>query len=515
MSTSFLLRWTCASLLASQLTAFAAEPYVAPLRPGPFTSDAASFTQYRAPDWFRDAKFGIWSHWGPQAVPRAGDWYARNMYIQGHPQYQHHLDHYGHPSKTGYKDIIPLWKAERFDPDALMALYVKAGAKYFVSMGVHHDNFDLWDSHYHRWNAVNMGPHRDIVGAWQQAAHKYGLPFGVSEHLGASYAWFATSHGHDQTGPLAGVPYDGADPAYQDLYHPAHDEGLHGNLDNWYATSPAWHREWFTRISDLIDTYHPDLLYSDGGLPFGAVGRTLLANYYNDNMARHGGRLTAVYNHKSQGSGDGAAADGVLDVERGVLGGISPTPWQTDTSIGDWFYSDNYKYKTTADVIYMLADIVSKNGNLLLNVVQYADGSLPPESRKFLDEMAVWMAANGEAIYGTRPWKVYGEGPTRHAAGAMQENASYTAQDIRFTAKGNAVYAITLGEPAGEVAIRALGKQAGGQVRSVRLLGEQSPLQWTQRDDALVVTLPARLPTAYAAALKIELSAPTVGTPSS
>jgi alpha-L-fucosidase len=425
------------------------------------------------------------------------------MYIEGHPQYAHHLKHYGHPSKSGYKDIIPLWKAERFDPDALMALYVKAGAKYFVSMGVHHDNFDLWNSRYHSWNAVRMGPHRDIVGAWQQAARKAGLPFGVSEHLGASYAWLATSHGHDKTGPLAGVPYDGADPAYQELYHPAHDEGLHSNLDNWYATSPAWHEEWFKRISDLIDTYHSDLLYSDGGLPFGKVGRTLLANYYNGNMTLHGGRLTAVYNHKAQGSGDSSAM-GVLDVERGVLSGIHPQPWQTDTSIGDWFYSDGYRYKSTTEVIHMLADIVSKNGNLLINVVQYPDGSLPPESRRFLDEMAAWIQPNGEAIYGTRPWKVYGEGPTETVAGAMKENAAYTAQDIRFTAKGNAVYAITLGVPVKEVVIHALGKgaaQAGGSIRSVRLLGSNAKLMWTQRDDALVVTLPAHLPTAHAAAL--------------
>ena len=498
------------AVLACMPAAYAADDYVAPLRPGPFTRETASFKQFQTPEWFRDAKFGIWSHWGPQAVPRAGDWYARNMYIEGHPQYQHHLQHYGHPSKTGYKDIIPLWHAERFDPDALMDLYVKAGAKYFVSMAVHHDNFDLWNSRYHSWNAVNMGPHRDIVGAWQQAARKRGLAFGVSEHLGASYGWLATSHGQDKSGPMAGVPYDGANPAYQELYHPAHGEGLHDNLDNWYATNPAWHEEWFKRISDLLDNYQPDLLYSDGGLPFGAVGRTLIANYYNGNLTAHNGRLNAVYTHKSQGAGDFSDA-GILDVERGVLSGIHPQPWQTDTSIGDWFYSDGYKYKSTAEVIYMLADIVSKNGNLLLNVVQYADGSLPPESRKFLDEMAVWIGVNGEAIYDTRPWKVYGEGPTQHASGAMSENGAYTAQDIRFTAKGNAVYAITLGQPGTEVVIQSFGKKAayaGAPIRSVRLLGHKAPLTWTQRDDALVVKLPQPLPATRAAALKIELSPP-------
>jgi alpha-L-fucosidase len=312
---------------------------------------------------------------------------------------------------------------------------------------------------------------------------------------------------------MAGVPYDGADPACQELYHPAHDEPLHGNLDNWYAKNPAWHEEWFKRISDLVDTYHPDLLYSDGGLPFGTVGRTLLANYYNGNLAVHDGHLTAVYTHKAQGAGEFNAGEGVLDVERGVLAGINPQPWQTDTSMGDWFYSDGYHYKSTAEVIYMLADIVSKNGNLLLNVVQYADGSLPPESRHFLDEMAAWMGVNGEAIHGTRPWKVFGEGPTQTAAGAMKESGHYTAEDIRFTAKGNAVYAITLGVPVKQVVIHALGKDsasAAGPIRSVRLLGSKAKLAWTQRDDALVVTLPARLPTAHAAALKIELSQPTV-----
>src|SRR5436305_3926786 len=176
--------------------------------PGTFQPTMDSLTHYHCPDWFRDAKFGIWAHWGPQAVPMDGDWYARQMYQQGHAQYRDHLEHYGHPSTNGYKDIIPLWKAEKWDPDSLMALYKKAGARYFVSMGSHHDNFDLWDSKYHRWNAVNMGPKRDVVGTWQKAAKKQGLRFGVSEHLGASFTWFQPSHGSDKTGPLAGAPYD-------------------------------------------------------------------------------------------------------------------------------------------------------------------------------------------------------------------------------------------------------------------------------------------------------------------
>src|SRR5690242_10179901 len=203
--------------------------------PAPFTPNAESLNTYTAPDWFRDAKFGIWSHWGPQSVPRAGDWYARNMYVYGSPQYQHHLKNYGHPSKFGYKDIIPLWKAEKFDPEALMALYKAAGAKYFVSMGVHHDNFDLWNSKHHRWNAAAMGPKRDIVGLWQAAAKKRGLRFGVSEHLGASHNWWWPSHQYDQFWPKLGVDYDGADPKYADLYHPKHNEPFTNKPGTWYT----------------------------------------------------------------------------------------------------------------------------------------------------------------------------------------------------------------------------------------------------------------------------------------
>jgi len=255
-----------------------------------------SLARYRCPDWFRDAKFGIWAHWGPQSVPMFGDWYARKMYEEGGKSgyYDHHVKTYGHPSKFGYKDIVPLWKAEKFDPEALMPLYKAAGARYFVSMGVHHDNFDLWNSKHQEWNAVKMGPKRDIVGDWQKAARKQGLRFGVSEHLGASYTWFQASRGADKKGPLAGVPYDGADARVERLYHPATKPGDTA----WYTTDAAWAAEWSNRIGDLVDQHQPDLVYSDGALPFGDVGRKFLANFYNSNMKRHGGKLEAVYNLK-------------------------------------------------------------------------------------------------------------------------------------------------------------------------------------------------------------------------
>ncbi len=469
---------------------------------GPFEPTKASLSQYETPDWFRDAKFGIWSHWGPQSVPRQGDWYARHMYVPGTAQYDYHVEHYGHPTEFGYKDIIPLWKAEKFDPEKLMALYAEAGAKYFVSMAVHHDNFDLWNSQHHQWNAVKMGPQRDIVGAWQKAAKHHGLHFGVSEHLGASYSWFAPSHGYDEFWPLNGKGYDGENPAYHSLYHTGNDTPYRGPA-TWYTDYPPSQIDWFKRIDDLVQQYQPDLLYTDGGIPFDIVGRTQVANFYNANIQQHG-ELQAVFTHKNNGNGDFIAEAAVQDVERGVIAGINPRPWQTDTSIGDWYFNEHYDYKPTAQVVHMLADIVSKNGNLLINVVQYPDGSLPPESLTFLKEMGAWMKINGEAIYGTRPWVMFGEGPTQSSGGHFNEDNNYTAEDIRFTQKANAVYAITLGVPKESVSLKALGLQSGhGRVAQVAILGSDVKLDWQQKDQALEVQVPEPLPSAFSTSFKI------------
>jgi alpha-L-fucosidase len=471
--------------------------------PGKFTGAMDSLTNYSCPAWFRDAKFGIWAHWGPQSVPMEGDWYARKMYQEGSEDYRDHLAHYGHPSTNGWKDIIPLWKAEKWDPARLMKLYKKAGAKYFVSMGVHHDNFDLWNSKYHWWNTVNVGPHRDVVGEWQREANKNGLPFGVSEHLGASYTWFQDSHKADQAGPFAGVPYDGANPAYDDLYHPGAAPG-----DNkWYSTSATWQQEWFNRVNDLMSRYQPDFLYSDGGLPFGVVGRTLVADFYNRNMAAHGGKLEAVYTCKALGSGEFEAGTCVEDVERGVLPRINPLPWQTDTSIGDWFYNKHWKYQKLDWTIHLLVDIVSKNGNLLLNVVLRPDGTPDPEVETMLGQMSDWFAINGEAIYGTRPWLVYGEGPERPKGGAFKENFDFTASDIRFTTKDKILYAIALGWPAeNQFVIHSLAKTSdanGNQIKRVELLGHKGGLKFTQTTNALIIELPAGKADALTCALKI------------
>jgi alpha-L-fucosidase len=468
-----------------------------PIGPGPFQGTMASLTNYHCPDWFRDAKFGIWAHWGPQAVPMDGDWYARGMYEEGNGHYKHHLANYGHPSTNGYKDIIPLWKAEKWDPDRLMSLYKQAGAKYFVSMGSHHDNFYLWNSKLHRWNAANMGPHRDVVGDWQKAARKQGLRFGVSEHLGASFTWFQSSHRADKAGPLAGVPYDGADPRYQDLYHFPADPKDTG----WYSNNPRWQQQWYDRIKELVDGYHPDLLYTDGGVPFGnEVGRSLIAHYYN--TGRHGRNVNVVYTCKQRSEGRW-----IEDLERGVMARINPDPWQTDTSIGDWYYNRNWKFRPASWNIHMLTDIVSKNGNLLLNVVQRPDGSLDPEVEHALGEMAKWIAVHGEAIYGTRPWLVYGEGAVKAKGGHFGEDFKYTSQDVRFTTKGKTLYAIALGWPEeGQLTVRSLAKPAdgnGNRIKKVSLLGYKGKVQWTQTTNGLMVVLPQERVSEYTAGLKI------------
>ena len=472
-----------------------------PVAPGAFTGTRASLTNYSCPDWFRDAKFGIWAHWGPQSVPMEGDWYARKMYQQGTPQYKHHLETYGHPTTNGWKDVIPLWKAEKWEPEKLMAIYKKAGAKYFVSMGTHHDNFFLWNSKLHDWNAVKTGPHRDVVGEWQAAAKKIGLPFGVSEHLGASFSWFQDSHKSDRTGPLAGVPYDGANSNNWDLYHyPAAPD----DHSSWYTKDPRWQQQWYDEIKELVDVYHPDLLYSDGPVPFGnEVGFSQIANLYNVSAADHAGKTEAIYNCKEPSGGRW-----VQDFERGVNGGINPYPWQTDTSIGDWFYNKHWKYQPLRWTVHMLVDIVSKNGNLLLNVVQRPDGTIDPEVETLLNEMADWMAVNGEAIYGTRPWLVYGEGSVKAKGGAFNENFTYSAKDIRFTTKVETLYAIALGWPEdNKITICSLAKTEASDpnhagradliryasmnlIQRVELLGLPGELKFSQTTNGLTVELP-------------------------
>ncbi|HJQ30754.1 MAG TPA: alpha-L-fucosidase [Pyrinomonadaceae bacterium] len=483
---------------------------VPPIRRGPFHATRESLKGYRVPEWFRDAKFGIWAHWGPQSAAEYGDWYARNMYIQGQWQYEHHVKTYGHPSRFGFKDIIPTWKAARFDADHLVGLYKQAGARYFVSLGVHHDNFDLWDSKHQRWNSVRMGPRRDIVGEFRRAALRHGLRFGVSEHLSMSYKWFSVSHGSDREGPLAGVPYDGADPRYADLYHDIKQVyvDLPWNLDN---TSEAFKRVWYLRVRDLVDKYRPDILYTDGEIPFGDFGLMQTANLYNLSAERHGGRVEAVQLSKKRE--DCEVGTCVMDVERGVVETVWPAPWQSHTCVGNWHYLKGGTYKSPKAVIDMLVDVVSRNGNLLLNFPLPNDGMLDAEELKILSAITDWMRVNGEAIHDTRPWKIYGTGPAAAASGAdakfnESKRRELTAEDVRFTRKGQTLYAFFMGWPErGEVNVASLatpGGLAAGRVGKVELLGFPGELKWSQDAEGLKVRLPEERPGSHAFALRVE-----------
>ena len=488
--------------------AFAADQTGPDIQAGPFKGTRESLKAYQIPAWFRDAKFGIWAHWGPQSAPEYGDWYARRMYIEGERQYKYHLEKYGHPSKFGFKDVIPTWKADKFDPDYLMSLYKKAGAKYFMSMGVHHDNFDLWNSKHNRWNSVQMGPRKDIVGMFRKAALKQGLKFGISDHLWISYKWFSTSHGSDKQGQFAGVPYDGADPKYAEFYHDIKD--VYTRLPwNEEGIPEAWKRHWFARIKDLVDQYQPDLLYCDGHIPFEEWGLGLVSHLYNQNAKRHGGKVEAVYTSKRRE--DSQAGTCVFDVERGVVESIWPNAWQTDTCVGNWHYNKEAKYKTPKTVVDMLVDIVSRNGNLMLNFPLPNNGMLDAEELKILDGITKWMAVNSEAIYATRPWKIFGAGPSTQASSAdakfnESKRKDLTAQDVRFTTKGDALYAFVMGWPEKQALIAPLatnGKHFTGKINNVELLGFKGKLQWSQDVAGLKVQLPNDKPCDHAIAFKV------------
>lgn len=473
---------------------------------GPFEANNESLKNYQCPEWFNDAKFGIWAHWGPQGVPMTGDWYARNMYMEGSPAYKHHLEHYGHPSEQGFKDIFPLWTAENFDPEALMDKYVRAGAKYFVALGVHVDNYDCWDSKYTRWNSTELGPKQDIVGTWKKVARERGLKFGVTEHLSNYYYWFGPSQLADTEGPYKDVLYDGSDPDYKDLYF----SGLHGSDINVFntpdITPAAWNHEWYHRMKDLIDQHEPDLFYIDGASPFGDVGRELMAYYYNQNMASHDNHLEGVFNIKNiPNLCEYVPGTGTLDLERGVANEITEEPWQIDTCIGDWFYKEGINYKTPKQVIEFLVDTVSKNGNLLLNIPLRPDGTLDDYCDNLLEEVGDWIAVNGEAIYETRPWKQYGENVSVKLAATESKNEDDFAmveKELRFTKKDTTVNVFFFHWPEnGQVVISSIDN--ADAVKSVQLLGCDERIIF-EKKDGITVTLPAKQVGDLAYVLKVE-----------
>ena len=475
-----------------------------------FEPTIASLKNYQTPEWFRDAKLGIYLHWGPYSVAEVGEWYPRNMYLEGREEYEHHVKTYGHPSEFGYKDLIPLWKAEKFDPDQLVGLFKKAGAKYFTPVAVHHDNFDLWDSKHHEWNSVNMGPKMDLTKMWREATLKHGLRFGVTTHLSRSYSWLNTSKLADTKGPLKGVPYDGNAPTYQSLYHEKHDD-IHPRA----AVNPPkeWREEWLARMKDLIDNYKPDHFYFDSAIPFrgddnGKTGMEVISHLYNTSMANHNGEQQAVMAIKER-PWQGVYADGVatLDYERGKASHILPEAWQTDDSIGDWGYRKKATYMETNLVIDKFIDIVSKNGNLLLNIPIKADGTLDARATQTLEEMGEWIAANGEGIYGSRPWYMFGEGKVNEIHHRAQKSP-YTKKDIRFTTKDGHVYAYVLDWPGAGKKVRIINIVKTNTritpVTNVTMLGTDEKIKWEQTPDGLDIYMPKKAPSNFAHGFKIS-----------
>jgi alpha-L-fucosidase len=533
-----------------------------PIADGPFQPAWKSLGDgFKCPDWFREAKIGIWLHWGPQAMGMSGDWYAKFMYMQESANqpgrgefiymreggwndkgaYSNHLERFGHPTKFGYKDVLNLWKAERWNPDKLMAIYKKAGARYVLAMGAHQDNFDLWDSKHQPWNAVNVGPKRDILGDWQKAAKKEDMRFGVSFHNDVSWWWWQPAFMSDLNGNLKGEPYDaarkldgkgtwwvgldlkdlygldlaaevtpGAD-RRKDFYHGVPEEISDKTFARWYCT------KWFNRVKDVIDNYRPDFIYFDGtSYPFSGIksGRgyksdalvRIAAHFYNSNLKQNNGKLDGLV--FAQGAEDPRAV--AQAVESALPKGIKKDqPWMYQNTIGEWFYKPGAFYDSGM-VIHALLEAVSRDGNFTINVSLTPEGELDPGGLKTLEDMGAWLAVNGDGIYGSHAWALWGEGTKAMPDGNLQEKQAiyYTPQDIRFTVgKDGALYVFVMAWPEdGKLIVKSLAAGSPNytdEIGNIQLLGSDAKLKWLRDENGTTIFLPEKKPCEYAFALKI------------
>jgi alpha-L-fucosidase len=483
-----------------------------------------SLRKKNIPTWFQDAKFGIYTHWGIYSVPACGpngSWYPYNMYREGTPQYEYHVKNYGHPSKFGYKDFIPMFTGEKFNPDEWVELFKKAGAKFTGPVGEHHDGFSMWDSQVNEWNAVKIGPKRDVVGELEKAVRKQGMKFMVALHHAENW-WFF---------PHWKKEYDTSDPRYTGLYGLLHDlewsENMPeikggGTAEEWPFVEEEWSLRdkpskefldrWLDKIYEVVDRYLPDMLWFDTAL--GRIQedyrRKFLAYYYN-RAEEWGKEVVVTYKEHSLVPGTG-----VLDLELRRFDELTYHIWLSDTTVDDgcgWGYLKDAKYKTATELIHYLIDIVSKNGILQLNVGPKPNGEIPEEAKTVLLEMGKWLEVNGEAIYGTIPWLIYGEGPHKITKPGLDfkydVKVKYTREDIRFTAKDDTLYAILLGWPGEEITIKSIAEKFyESEIKSIKMLGVDETLLWKMTRDGLKIKTPSKKPCEHAYVFEIERKHP-------
>jgi alpha-L-fucosidase len=525
-----------------------------PIASGPFepTWESIEKNYPGEPSWLREAKFGIWVHFGPQSAGESGDWYARNLYKPGYRAYENHLKRYGHPSEVGYKDVLRDWNPTKLNPAALTKLYQEAGARFLMIQGVHHDNYDLWNSKYQPWNSVNIGPKRDLIGEWAKACRANGMHFGVTFHHEYTWWWWQTAFGSDKEGAKKGVPYDGnltlADGKgkWWEGYDPRLLYGIdlreykgvskaaasgwspppagifanHLDYAKWYAT------QWALRMMDVVEHYDPDFIYTDGTVqgPFTGNGtgtgfkanamQTVMADYYNRTLKKRGEVNTfsiVKFRRKTNGT--------VNTEEHGLPSDIkTDQPWIGEAPVGDWFYAPNFTYDSGMMIHYII-EAIARDGNAAISIAILPDGSLDEGSVKMLKQVGVWMRRNGEAVYGSHAWKIPGEGEIVNGklkqlpGGALnrkQAEFKFDAQDIRFTVgKNGALYAFCMNVPVpgATVRIKSLGvdaKYMDKSIKSVKLLGYNGKLEWKQEADGLAITCPQEMPFATSVVFKVE-----------
>jgi alpha-L-fucosidase len=525
-----------------------------PITPGPFEATWESIEKNYPgePAWLREAKFGIWVHFGPQSAGESGDWYARNLYKTHNRAYANHLKRYGHPSEVGYKEVLRDWNPTKLDPASLTKIYEDAGARFLMIQGVHHDNYDLWNSRYQPWNSVNIGPKRDLLGEWEKACRSSGMRFGVTFHHEYTWWWWQTAFGRDTVGKWKGIPYDGNltladgkgkwwegyDPRllygidlreYKSVEEKAHSDwsppsaGIftnHLEYARWYAT------QWALRMMDVVENYDPDFIYTDGTVqgPFTGNGTgtglkanampLVMADYYNRTLQRRGEVNTfsiVKFRKKTNGT--------VTTEEFGVPAEIkTDQPWIAEVPVGDWFYAPGFIYDSGMMIRYII-EAIARDGNAALCISILPDGSLDEGSIKMLKEVGVWMRRNGEAVYGSHAWKIPGEGEIINGklkmlpGGKLERKHAefkFDSGDFRFTmGKNGSIYAFCMvaPSPGTQLKIKSLGSDAGyfdKNIKTVKMLGYDGKLKWKQQADGLIITCPGELPFATSVVFKVE-----------